>query len=190
MDAAPPTSWNAGTWRITVTAPTRRSDNTLASALPSARIDDEIDAIVRHLRSGRRDEHFETVRRHKNGHELHVSLTVSPARDGDGAIVGASTIARDVTEQKAFSEQLRASERLLRETIDHAPIGISTFTRDGTWLRANQALCEMTGYSASGRLARGPTVLRHPDDDARQHQQIGALLASAVATQRASCPRA
>jgi PAS domain S-box-containing protein len=60
----------------------------------------EEETIVANIRAGRRMEHFETVRVAKDGRRLHVSITVSPVRDATGRIVGASKIARDVTEQR------------------------------------------------------------------------------------------
>src|SRR4029078_13267509 len=63
--------------------------------------------------SGERIEHYETVRQHKDGTLMDVSLTVSPLRDGNGRIVGASKIARDITEQRRAAAALdkRASEQ-------------------------------------------------------------------------------
>jgi two-component system, sporulation sensor kinase E len=57
-------------------------------------------------------EHYETVRIKKDGHPVHVSLTISPIRDESGRVVGASRIVRDITEQKKLQEQLRRTERI------------------------------------------------------------------------------
>lgn len=73
---------------------------------------DEVTHILGRLKRGERISHFETVRLAKGGRELDVSLTLSPIRDGSGRIIGASTIARDVTEQKNASEALRKAEKL------------------------------------------------------------------------------
>src|SRR6185369_16994949 len=58
-------------------------------------------------------DHYETVRRHKDGSLRYVTLTISPIRDRNGDIVGASTIARDVTSHRLAEEALRASEKLV-----------------------------------------------------------------------------
>ncbi len=63
--------------------------------------------ILRRLRQGERIQTFETVRRHKGGHDIPVSVTISPVRDGAGKVVGASHIARDITRQKALQEELQ-----------------------------------------------------------------------------------
>ena len=63
----------------------------------------EEDAVLARIRDGEAIEHFETRRVHKDGHEVLISLTVSPLLDAGGRIVGASKIARDVTEARAFA---------------------------------------------------------------------------------------
>jgi len=83
----------------------------VAMLLPPDR-PNEVQSIMERLRRGEKVDHFETVRRAKDGHLLHVSLTVSPIRDSRGEIVAASTIARNISERKMAEEALRSSERL------------------------------------------------------------------------------
>src|SRR6185436_19038762 len=83
----------------------------------------EEDEILRRLRRGERVEHFHTVRRAKDGRLLDVSLTVSPVRDSTGRVVGASKIARDITDQKrsaAERERLLEAERVARAEAERA----------------------------------------------------------------------
>jgi PAS domain S-box-containing protein len=79
--------------------------------LPSDR-PNEIHEILNRLRHGERIEHFETVRVPKDGRLLSVSLTISPIHDYEGRIIGASTIARDITRSKLAEQALRNSEKL------------------------------------------------------------------------------
>jgi PAS domain S-box-containing protein len=79
--------------------------------LPSDR-PDEVHDILERLRHGEKLEHFETVRVAKDKHLLTVSLTISPIRDPGGRIIGASTIARDITRSKLAEQSLRNSEKL------------------------------------------------------------------------------
>ena len=72
----------------------------------------EVTEILRRLRRGEKIEHFETVRRTKEGNTLQVSLTISPVHDAKGEVIAASTIARDITQTKMAEEALRNSERL------------------------------------------------------------------------------
>jgi PAS domain S-box-containing protein len=72
----------------------------------------ESDQIDERLRRGEAIQHFETVRLRKDRKPIHVSMTLSPIRDNRGAITGASGIVRDITERKAFEEQLRQTAKL------------------------------------------------------------------------------
>jgi two-component system, NarL family, sensor histidine kinase UhpB len=78
---------------------------------------DEIPRIMESVRRGEKVDHFETVRVAKDGRRLDISLTVSPIRDRSGNVVGASTIARDITERKRTEEALRESREAERRRI-------------------------------------------------------------------------
>lgn len=73
---------------------------------------DEIPAILAKIRNGRSIEQHEAIRVAKDGRRLNVSLSVSPIRDSDGRIVGASAIGRDITEQKRAEDQLRQAQKM------------------------------------------------------------------------------
>src|SRR5262249_54036497 len=82
--------------------------------IPPERHDEE-PGILGSIWRGQRIEHYETVRRRKDGSLLDISLTVSPIRDAKGNIVGASKIARDITRRKRTEDALRRSEEKLRQ---------------------------------------------------------------------------
>ncbi len=73
---------------------------------------DEIPAILARIRQGERVDYFESVRVTKDGRQLNVSVSISPIQDGEGNIVGASAIARDITAQKKIEDQLRQSQKM------------------------------------------------------------------------------
>lgn len=73
--------------------------------------DDEEPAILERLKRGERIDHYETVRVRKDGTLIHVSLAVSPIKDAHGRVIGASKIARDISEQKRVEEALRLTDR-------------------------------------------------------------------------------
>ena len=77
--------------------------------IPTERQDEE-DRILARLKSGDRIEHYETIRVTKDGRRIPVSLTISPIRDNSGRLMGASKIARDITEQRAAEESLRQAK--------------------------------------------------------------------------------
>jgi PAS domain S-box-containing protein len=100
------TSWNRGAEAIFGYAANEIVGRPIILLLPPDRLKEE-DLILSRLRRGERVDHFETVRRHKNGREIHVSLTISPVLDDTGRIIGASKIARDITEKKRAEATLR-----------------------------------------------------------------------------------
>jgi PAS domain S-box-containing protein len=105
------TSWNATAERLFGYSPQEAvGQSVVALLIPDDRKDEE-NVILERLRRGERIEHFETVRRTKDGRLLDVSLTISPVRDANGEIVGASKIARDITEKNRLERQLRDADR-------------------------------------------------------------------------------
>lgn len=173
------TSWNDAAERIYgYRAGEAIGRNVAMLLLPGQR--EQTAAIRDGLPAGERVERLETVRRHKNGHHVAVSLTISSIRDTAGAVIGVSTIARDITQQQAMAEQLRASEELYRATVEHAPIGIGMVSLDGRWVRANRALCDMTGYSESELQTRSFQQIIHPDDVAASLDLARRLMAGEI----------
>ncbi|HEY1373932.1 MAG TPA: PAS domain S-box protein [Candidatus Binatia bacterium] len=103
-------TWNAGAERLFGYSAEEAIGRSITLIIPPDRLDEE-PAILQRIRNGERVEHFETVRAHKDGRQLDISLTISPVRDPDGEVVGASKIARDITERKKIEEQLREADR-------------------------------------------------------------------------------
>src|ERR1700676_4674187 len=86
--------------------------------LPPERLSEE-KTILDRLKRGERVEHFETTRVGKDGKQIEVSLTISPVKDSDGRIVGASKVARDITERERHEQALReANAALTRSNAD------------------------------------------------------------------------
>ena len=92
-------SWNAGAERIFGYTAEEAVGRPITLIIPPERLDEER-TILERLRRGERVEHFETVRVAKDGRRLDISLTVSPVRDDEGRVIGASKVARDITERK------------------------------------------------------------------------------------------
>jgi PAS domain S-box-containing protein len=104
-------TWNAGAERVYGYTAAEAVGQSIAMLLPPERRDEEHGILAR-LKQGERVEHFETVRVRKDGAQIRVSVTISPIRDRNGQIRGASHIARDITVQKAIEEQLRQTQKL------------------------------------------------------------------------------
>jgi PAS domain S-box-containing protein len=100
-------SWNAGAERLFGYAATEILGKPMALLIPPERADEE-PAILARVARGEKTDHFETVRVRKDGRKVDVSVTISPMRDAQGRIVGASKIARDTTERKLAEVKLQA----------------------------------------------------------------------------------
>ncbi len=94
------TSWNAGAERIFGYTAAEMIGQPIICIIPPEQHHEEIE-ILSKIRQGNHVQHYETVRQHKDGHLVDVSLTISPMRDEVGTIIGASKIARDITNQRA-----------------------------------------------------------------------------------------
>ena len=99
------TSWNRGAERIFGYTAEEAIGQPITILIPKDRHDEER-TILSRIRRGERIDHFETIRQRKHGSLIIVSLTVSPVKNAEGKIIGASKIARDITEQKRFQEQI------------------------------------------------------------------------------------
>jgi len=154
------TSWNRGAERIFGYTAAEAVGRPVTMLMPVERQDEEPGILAR-IRRGDGVEHYETVRRRKDGTLIDVSLTVSPILDSRGAVIGASKIARDVTERKraeAERERLFLAAERAREAaeaaraemddfFDNATIGLHWVRPDGQILRVNRAELDMLGYT-------------------------------------------
>jgi PAS domain S-box-containing protein len=106
-------TWNPGAERLFGYAAEEVIGKPITLLIPSTHIDEE-PVILQKLRRGERIDHYETVRKRKDGALINVSLTVSPIRDESGSIIGASKISRDITQRKRAEDLLR-QEIAIRE---------------------------------------------------------------------------
>jgi PAS domain S-box-containing protein len=114
------TSWNAGAERLFGYTAKEAVGQHISLIIPANRRDEET-IILERLRRGERIDHFDTVRAHKDGTKLDISLTISPVRNAAGRVVGASKIARDISQRKRAEHALQESEarfRLLADALD------------------------------------------------------------------------
>ncbi|HEY0174019.1 MAG TPA: PAS domain S-box protein [Pyrinomonadaceae bacterium] len=116
------TSWNRGAERVFGYTAAEAVGRPVTMLIPEDHLDEE-PAILSRIRAGERVEHYETVRVRKDGSLVDISLTVSPIRGADGRVVGASKIARDITDRKLAErelERLLESERRARHEAEGA----------------------------------------------------------------------
>jgi len=112
-------TWNAGAERIFGYRAVEAIGRSITLIIPTELLDEEQEILAR-LSQGQRIDHYETVRMAKDGRRINVSLTVSPIRDAGGRIIGASKVARDVTERRQAEEALLAERRKALEVLEEA----------------------------------------------------------------------
>jgi len=110
-------SWNQGAERIFGYTAEEMIGKPITTLFPPDRLDEE-PKILEQIRRGQRVDHFETIRLHKDGRPLHVSVTISPVKDATGRIIGVSKVARDITSMRRMSDE--REELLRRETTARA----------------------------------------------------------------------
>ncbi|MGA8229243.1 MAG: PAS domain S-box protein [Xanthobacteraceae bacterium] len=114
------TSWNRGAQALFGYTAREAVGNSVRTLIPPDRLDEESEILAR-IRRGEHIEHYETVRRRKDGTLIDISLTVSPVKNAAGEIVGASKIARNISERKRAEEALHLivdeSKHRIRNTL-------------------------------------------------------------------------
>lgn len=138
------TSWNSAAERIFGYPAGEAVGQHITLIIPADRRDEET-KIIERLKRGERIDHFETVRVNKAGVLLDISLTISPVKDGSGSIIGASKVARDITERKRTEKALRESEERFRAIVNTTPECVKLVASDGTLLQMNPPGLEMVG---------------------------------------------
>ncbi|HVN21742.1 MAG TPA: PAS domain S-box protein, partial [Dongiaceae bacterium] len=159
------TSWNAGATRVFGYTREETVGRSIMLLIPPE-LRDEENAILERLRKGDRLEHFETTRVAKTGKRLAVSLTISPVRDSKGRIIGASKIARDITERKRIEDALRESQAQLTLALESSRTAMFDWNigeRRGNW---NEQLAAIYNFHPAGQFitAEEWRGLFHPDD--------------------------
>jgi PAS domain S-box-containing protein len=132
------TSWNSGAERLYGYTAGEIIGQPIALLIPSDR-PDELPDILAKLKRGEGIKHFETVRQRKDGSRLSISVTISPIKNASGQIIGASTIARDITAQKEANDAILASETRYRHTLDAMLEGCQILGFDWRYVYLNDA---------------------------------------------------
>jgi len=151
-------TWNASAERMYGYTAQEMIGTSIGVIIPPDRPHELLD-IMRRIARGERVEQFETVRIAKGGRRVDASLTISPIKDASGAIVGASTIARDITISKARVRQLADSEERLRSLVDAAVDGIVVIDARGSIEAFNRGAERLFGYTADDVRGRNISLL-------------------------------
>lgn len=147
------TSWNRGAERIFGYTAEEMIGSSILRIIPLERQAEEA-AILSKLRRGERVEHYETVRRKKDGRPCDISLTVSPLLDEDGNVIGASKIARDITEQKRAQRALHESEERWKVTLESIGDAVVATDAAAVVTFANAAAVQLLGRPSTELIGR------------------------------------
>lgn len=166
------TSWNRGAELLFGYSAIEMIGRSMLPLIPEDRVDEE-SFILNLIVAGERVDHFATIRIHKNGTLLDVSETISPITDSTGKIIGASKIARDISERK----QLEAIQSHFRAIVESSDAAIFSQSLDGIILSWNAGATAIFGFSEKDMIGQSVTSLLLPaflDQDNRTIQALQA----------------
>ena len=157
------TAWNKAAERLFANAGEEAVGQHIDLILPPDRRNEARD-ILNRVGDGQHVEHFETLRLHKSGREVNVSLSIAPIRSAAGWIVGASKTARDITEskqtQKALHQEIEERQRIFETSQD---LILVTDTA-GNFVQVSPSSRTILGYEPSEMVGRSAIEFIHPDD--------------------------
>jgi PAS domain S-box-containing protein len=153
------TSWNKAAQKMYAYSHEEILGKSISILVP-ANLAEDITQIMAAIKNGESIKQYDTIRRKKNGEIINVSLSISPVLDSDGSIVGASTIAQDITERKQIEEKLKESEEKFREVFNQAKDAIFLLKFEdeklGKFVEVNDFACQILGYSREELMQMGP----------------------------------
>jgi two-component system CheB/CheR fusion protein len=153
-------SWNKGAERILGYTAEEVIGKPVTILIPPDRQAEETE-ILQRIRKGQRIEHFETIRRRKDGILINVSLTVSPIKNERGEVVGASKIARDITQSKIAEEQLRRALEFDQTVMSSMGEGLYTVDNEARVTFINPAAQRIFGWTLDEIVGRNIHIVIH-----------------------------
>ena len=173
-------SWNTGAERIFGYTASEIVGTSILRLVPADRHDEELQ-IMEKVRQGKSVEHFETLRRTKDGRLIDISVTVSPIKDAAGGIIGIAKVARDITERKRANEALLTSEQRFKTLFDQAAVGVAlSDVTTGRFAQVNQRFAEFLGYSREELVNLTVAAITHSHEGAHELDAMQRLKAGTI----------
>ena len=157
------TSWNTGAEKLYGYTEPEVLNQPISLIIPSDHHEEMIQLLEK-IRLGHRIHHYETVRRKKDGTLINVSVAIAPMANSDGQLIGASTIARDITARKRAEDAVLQSEEKFRAIFENNSAAIAIIEPDSTISMVNDAYCLMSGYTRQEVIGMSWTKQIPPDD--------------------------
>jgi two-component system CheB/CheR fusion protein len=160
------TSWNSGAERMYGYTAREMIGHPVDVLIPPE-LRKELDPVYERVYHGDPVDPFETVRVHKDGRRIHVLLGLSPVRDAEGRVVGASAIAHDITDRKRAEAELRLSEERYRSLVGALTSVVWTTDAEGRFVERQSLWEEYTGQPWHAHAGWGWAQAVHPEDRER-----------------------
>lgn len=167
------TTWNRGAEKLFGYTAEEMIGKPITLLIPIGHSNEET-ALLERLRRGERIEHYDTQRMRRDGSIVDVSVTISPIMDSSGRVIGASKIARDITDRKRL-QQAEQAKLYLAAVIESADDAIMSKTLDGIVTSWNSGAERLFGYTAEEMIGRSITILIPPDHPNEEPEIIARL---------------
>ena len=166
-------SWNSGAERVYGYSSVEVIRRHISILLPPNH-PDEVFQFLERISRGERIDHYETVRMRKDGQFIYVSLTISPVKDATGKIVGASTVARDISGHKRAEEALRESENKYRKIFENVQDVFYQADNEGNIIDISPSIERYSGYPREELIGKPVgAVYFNPEDRITLLKAIG-----------------
>ena len=165
------TSWNMGAHKMFGYTENEILDKSVSTLIPPEH-EEEMPQVLGKIRQAESIEHFESVTYGKKGKAIFVSMSISPIWNADGEVIGASTIARDITDRKRVEDELRESEDDLKAVFNATDESIFLLAADMTLLALNDVAAQRLGRSRDELIGRKMPTLIPEDVVARRQPYI------------------
>ena len=171
------TSWNAAAEALLGFTAAEVIGRSIQIIIPPDRVEEE-DAIIARVRCGETLVHFETERLTKSGQRVPVSLTISPVRDAQGAVVGVSKIARDLSRLRQLYVDLKERQELFLAVLRTVPDGLIVIDARGIVQAVNPAVERIFHYATDELVGRSLNILMPEADRAGHDRYLAHYLAT------------
>lgn len=165
------TSWNPAAEKIFGYTKKEAIGRPMSLIIPPELYDEE-EMILQHISKGKRFKNYETIRLRKDGKRIYAAVTISPIKNAEGEVIGASTIAHDITRHKETEQKLRESEERYRLLFEHATDLVTVVDTKGKYVFVSPSHLQMLGYVPEELIGKNVFTLLHQDDIARAKKEF------------------